>query len=127
VASDFVRQISSPFTTRLALVFASWADENIIRIETVQDAFVAFLQRIFFLLTSNKLLNKCLKYLKRLEVLLGTFRESDGIEQWPPRNRPPFYRGGSIDSGQILPSIYKRNLREEKYVENISRTRSERN
>jgi hypothetical protein len=49
VASDFVRQISSPFTTRLALVFASWADENIIRIETVQDAFVAFSQRIFFL------------------------------------------------------------------------------
>jgi hypothetical protein len=28
VASDFVRQISRPFTTRLALVFASWADEN---------------------------------------------------------------------------------------------------
>jgi hypothetical protein len=49
VASDFVRQISSPFTTRLALVFASWADENIIRIETVQDAFVAFSQTIFFL------------------------------------------------------------------------------
>ncbi len=49
MASDFVRQISSPFTTRLALVFASWADENIIRIETVQDAFVAFSQTIFFL------------------------------------------------------------------------------
>ena len=48
MASDFVRQISSPFTTRLALVFASWADENIIRVETVQDAFVAFSQRIFF-------------------------------------------------------------------------------
>jgi len=25
-----------------------------------------------------------------------------------------------MDSGEILPSIYKRNLREEKYVENIS-------
>ncbi len=48
MASDFVRQISSPFTTRLASVFASWADENIIRIETVQDAFVAFSQRNFF-------------------------------------------------------------------------------
>jgi len=45
-----VRQISSPFTTRLVLVFASWADENIIRIETVQDAFVAFFQKIFFLI-----------------------------------------------------------------------------
>ena len=61
MASDFIRQISSPFTTRLVLVFASWADENIIRIETVQDAFVAFSQRSFFLSTSNKLLNKCLK------------------------------------------------------------------
>ena len=50
MASDFVRQISSPFTTRLVLVFASWADENIIRIETVQDAFVAFFQKIFFLI-----------------------------------------------------------------------------
>ena len=47
MASDFVRQISSPFTTRLALVFASWVDENIIRIETVQDTFVASLQIIF--------------------------------------------------------------------------------
>jgi hypothetical protein len=60
VASDFVRLISSPFTTRLALVFASWADENIIRIETVQDAFVACFQRIFFLvdfeITSQQLL-----------------------------------------------------------------------
>ena len=83
MASDFVRQISSPFTTRLALVFASWADENIIRIETVQDAFVASLQESFFFLTSNKLLKKCLKCLKRLEVLLGTFRESRGTEQWP--------------------------------------------
>jgi hypothetical protein len=82
VASDFVRQISSPFTTRLALVFASWADENIIRIETVQDAFVASLQRIFFFVTSNKLLNNCLKCLKRLDVLLGTFRESTGTEHW---------------------------------------------
>jgi hypothetical protein len=89
VASCFVRQISSPFTTRLALVFASWADENIIRIETVQDAFVASLQRIFFFLTSKKLLNnclkclKCLKRLKRPEVLLGTFGQSKGTEQWP--------------------------------------------
>jgi hypothetical protein len=74
----------------------------------------------FFFLTSNKLLNKCLKCLKRLEVLLGTFRESNGTSQWPHTNRPPPYRGGSIDSGEVLPSIYKRNLREDicrKYFE----------
>ena len=69
MASDFVRQISSPFTTRLALVFASWADENIIRIETVQDAFVASSQETFFFSTSKIFLNNCLKCLKRLEVL----------------------------------------------------------
>jgi hypothetical protein len=73
VASDFVRHISSPFTTRLALVFASWADENIIRVETVQDAFVASLHRIFFLFDFEQTFKKCLKCLKRLEVLLGTF------------------------------------------------------
>ena len=61
MASDFVRQISSPFTTRLALVFASWADENIIRIETVQDAFVASLQRIFFLFDFEKTSQQLLK------------------------------------------------------------------
>ncbi len=54
MASDSVRQISSPFTTRLVLVFASWGDENIIRIETVQDAFVAPFQRIFFLFDFEK-------------------------------------------------------------------------
>src|SRR5712691_9253607 len=45
-----------------------------IRIETVQDTFVAF-----FLLvpTSKKLLKKCLKC---LEVLLGAFRESKGTD-----------------------------------------------
>jgi hypothetical protein len=61
VASDFVRQISSPFTTRLALVFASWADENIIRIETVQDAFVASLHRIFFLFDFERTSQQLLK------------------------------------------------------------------
>ena len=61
MASDFVRQISSPFTTRLVLVFASWADENIIRIETVQDAFVAPFQRIFFLLDFEKTSQQVLK------------------------------------------------------------------
>jgi hypothetical protein len=81
----------------------------------------------FFFLTSNKLLNKCLKCLKRLEVLLSTFRESNGTEQWPHTNRPPLYRGGSIDLPRSFPPMYKRNLRHERYVENISRTRPERN
>ena len=48
-----IRSTSNSFTTRLALVFASWTDENIIRIETVHDVFVASLRRIFlFFLTS---------------------------------------------------------------------------
>jgi len=33
-------------------------------------------------LTSNKLLNNCLKCPKRLKVLLGTFGESTGTAQW---------------------------------------------
>jgi hypothetical protein len=65
------------------LVFASWADENIIRIETVQDAFVAFSQRIFFLVDFETTSQEVLKVPKRLEVLSGTFRESTGTEQWP--------------------------------------------
>jgi hypothetical protein len=88
VASDVVRQISSPFTTRLALVFASWADENIIRVETVQDAFVASFPRTLFLSTSNELFNKCSKC---LEVLLGTFRESTGADRLLIRHENPLY------------------------------------
>jgi hypothetical protein len=76
VASDFVRQISSPFTTRLALVFASWADENIIRIETVQDAFVASLHRIFFLFDFERTSQQLLKVPK---VPKSTFRYVWGI------------------------------------------------
>jgi hypothetical protein len=56
-----VRSTSNSFTTRLALVFASWADENIIRIETVQDAFVASLQRIVFLFDFEKTSQQLLK------------------------------------------------------------------
>jgi hypothetical protein len=70
LASDFVRQISSPFTTRLALVFASWADENIIRIETVQDAFVASLHRIFFLFDFEQTSQQLLKVPKAPRSLL---------------------------------------------------------
>jgi len=76
VASDFVRQISSPLTTRLALVFASWADENIIRIETVQDAFVASAQRIFFLLDFEQTSQQLLKVPKAPK---STFRYVWGI------------------------------------------------
>ena len=34
-------------------------------------------------------------------------------------HRPP-WRGDFVDSHEIFPSMYERNLREEKYVENIS-------
>jgi hypothetical protein len=53
-------------------------------------------KNLSFFLTSNKLLNNCLKRLKRLEVLLSTFSESNGIEQWPHITCPPTCRGGSI-------------------------------
>jgi hypothetical protein len=111
VASDFVRQISSPFTTRLVLVFASWADENIIRIETVQDAFVALSQIIFLLLDfEKKLIKKCVKCLKRPEVLLGTFRESTGTEQWRHLTARLFSEVVPLIRREIFPSIYVRNL-----------------
>ena len=114
LASDFVRQISSPFTTRLALVFTSWADENIIRIETVQDAFVASFKESFFFLTSNKLLKNCLKCLKRLEVLLGAFRESTGTEQWPHSVARLLSDAVPLIHRDIFPSIYIRNMQREK-------------
>ena len=120
MVSDFVRQISSPFTTRLALVFASWADENIIRIETVQDAFVASDQRIFFLFDFEQTSQQLLKVPKAPRSALGTFRESTGTAQRPHSTTRLFSEVSSIDPGEILTSIYKRNLREEKYVENIS-------
>jgi hypothetical protein len=80
VASDLVRQIPSPFTTRLALVFALWADENIIRIETVLDAFVASPQRIFFLFDFEQTSQEVLKVSKAPR---SAFRESTRTEQWP--------------------------------------------
>ena len=79
MASDFVRQISSPFTTRLALVFASWADENIIRIETVQDAFVASLRRIFFLFDFDNISQQLLKVPKAPKAPRSAFRYVWGI------------------------------------------------
>jgi hypothetical protein len=84
-----VRQISSPFTTRLALVFASWADENIIRIETVQDAFVASSQRIFFLFDFEQTSQQLLKVPKAPK---STFRYIWGIhgnEAMNALKRPP--------------------------------------
>jgi len=73
----------------------------------------------FFFLTSNKLLNNCLKCLKRLKVLLGTFGESTGTSQWRHPTGGFFWLGGSGDPREIFPSIYKRNLRKEKGIENI--------
>ncbi|MGC1380625.1 MAG: hypothetical protein WA814_06330, partial [Candidatus Baltobacteraceae bacterium] len=74
----------------------------------------------FFFLTSKELLNNCLKCLKRLEVLLGTFGESTGTSQWRHPTAGFLWLGGSGDPREIFPSIYKRNLQEEKYIENIS-------
>jgi hypothetical protein len=120
VASDFVRQISSPFTTRLALVFASWADENIIRIETVQDAFVACFQRIFFLfdfeITSQQLH-------KMPKAPRSAFRYVWGIHgniAMAALNHPLFGEAVPLIRREIFPSMYKRNLQKEKGIENIS-------
>jgi hypothetical protein len=73
----------------------------------------------FFFLTSKELLNNCLKCLKRLEVLLGTFGESTGTSQWRYPTGGFLWLGGSGDPREIFPSIYKRNLRKGKYIENI--------
>jgi len=119
VASDFVRQISSPFTTRLALVLASWADENIIRIETVQDAFVAFSQRIFFLFDFEKTSQQLLKVPKAPR---SAFRYVWGIHGNIAVTAPTggfLWQGGSDDPREIFPSMYKRNLQEGKCIENI--------
>jgi hypothetical protein len=53
-----------------------------------------FLSRDVFLSTAKQLLKKCLRYLKRLEVLLGTFRESKGADR-------------SLISHEISPSMYE--------------------
>jgi len=130
VASDFVRQISSPFTTRLVLVFASWADENIIRIETVQDAFVASSQRIFFPFNFERVSQQVLKVLKVPKVPRSAFKYaygSMGTEQWPHLTARLFGEAVPLIR-DIFPSMFKRNLRQEKYVENISnlaRTRAD--
>jgi len=70
----------------------------------------------FFLLTSKKLLNKCLK---RLEVLLGTFRESTGTEQWPHSTARLFNEAVPLIRREIFPSMYVRNLQQRRSVENI--------
>lgn len=120
MASDFVRQISSPFTTRLALVFASWADENIIRIETVQDAFVASAQKIFFLFDFEQTSQQLLKVPKAPR---GAFRYVWGIHgniAVAAPTRRISLAGRFRRSARDFPSIYKRNLRKEKGIENIS-------
>jgi hypothetical protein len=61
VASDFVRQISSPFTTRLALVFASWAEENIFVWKPYKTHLLLSFQKIFFLADFEKLSQEVLK------------------------------------------------------------------
>jgi hypothetical protein len=72
-----IRSTSNSFTTRLALVFASWAAENIIRIETAHDAFVASSRRIFLLLDFENISQQLLKVPK---VPKSTFRHVWGIQ-----------------------------------------------
>ena len=119
MASDFVRQISSPFTTRLALVFASWADENKYSYRNRTRRICCFSQESFFLSTSKQLLKKCLKCLKRLEALLGTFRESKGTEQSLHSTARLFSEAVPLIRREIFPSMYVRNLQQRKSVEKI--------
>ncbi len=119
MASDFVRQISSPFTTRLALVFASWADENKYSYRNRTRRICCFSQESFFLSTSKQLLKKCLKCLKRLEALLGTFRESKGTEQSLHSTARLFSEAVPLIRREIFPSMYVRNLQQEKGIEKI--------
>lgn len=110
MASDFVRQISSPFTTRLALVFASWADENIIRIETVQDAFVASSHRIFFLFDFGRTSQQLLKVPKAPKSTFRCFwgihgnKAMDALTARLLRETVPRIRR------EISPSMYVRNM-----------------
>ena len=119
MASNFVRQISNPFTTRLALVFASWADENIIRIETVQDAFVASLHRIFFLFDFERTSQQLLKVPKAPRSAFRYVWRIHGNITTTALDWRLLLRGRSVDPREIFPSMYKRNLREGKYIENI--------
>jgi hypothetical protein len=94
-------------------------DENIIRIETVHDAFVASLQRIFFLFDFEKTSQQLLKAPK---VPRSTCRHVWGIRgdmRWPHSTGRPLQRSLPLIHAMICPSMYKRNLRQEKYVENI--------
>jgi hypothetical protein len=55
-----------------------------------------------------------------LEVPLGTFGEFMGTLQRRHPTGGLSWRGGSADPREIFPSMYKRSLGDEKYIENIS-------
>ena len=114
-----IRSTSNSFTTRLASVFASWTDENIIRIETVQDAFVASFQRIFFLFDFENISQQLLKVPKAPRSAFRYFWGIHGNIATAALNRRLLWRGRFVDPREIFPSIYKRNLREVKSIENI--------
>jgi len=114
-----IRSTSNSFTTRLALVFASWTDENIIRIETVQDAFVASFQRIFFLFDFENIFQQLLKVPKAPRSTFRYFWGIHGNIATAALNRRLLWRGRFVDPREIFPSIYKRNMREVKSIENI--------
>lgn len=77
------------------------------------------LKESFFLSTSKQLLKKCLKRLKRLELLLGTFRKSTGTEQWAHSTDRLFNEAVPLIPREIFPSMYVRNLQQEKGIEKI--------
>jgi hypothetical protein len=116
-----IRSTSRSFTTRLVLVIASWTDQNILRTETVQDALVARIQKISrFFSTSKQYFNNCIKRLKCLEVLLGTFGESVGTEPVTATETRK-YMGGD----EILPLSNKGTLARRK-LSKIFRTKPHR-
>jgi hypothetical protein len=75
-----------------------------IRIETVQDAFIACFPSICFLVNFERVSQQMLK------VLLGTFRESAGTGQWAHSTARLFSEAVPLIRRDIFPSMYVRNM-----------------
>jgi len=90
------------------------------RFWVIAEGLLLSLKESFFLSTSKQLLKKCLKCLKRLEVLLGTFRKSTGTEQWAHSTARLFNEAVPLIPREIFPSMYVRNLQQEKGIEKFS-------
>ena len=52
-------------------------------------------------------------------MLLGTFRKSTGTEQWPHSTARLFNEAVPLIPGEIFPSMYVRNLQQEKGIEKV--------